>query len=192
MESLYSQICLAETINREGRWASNDLSVKQIRNLLRIKQVLIEEKLWEEAKGIRQGAHLDALLRELRSVRSVFRKYQKTNGRDAVYEYLEAVFALVFKWYRDGSELWHARWCLRLKGRDVPKTLDPFVAVISCTVGYCKIHRLTVSKWARALSYAVKHKPPDLSLPNFVQGLGGINRAAAKASRLRRGRRRPD
>jgi hypothetical protein len=190
MESLYSQICLAETINRGGVWSSDDLSSKQVHNLLRIKQILIEEKLWDEAKGIREGVQLDTLLRELKSIRSAFRKYQKTNGRDAVYEYLEAVFSLVFKWFKDGSELWHARWCFRLKGRDVSKTLDPFVAVISCTADRRRIHRLTISKWARALAWALKHKPHDGSLPQFVQGMGGINNSAAKASRLRRRRRR--
>jgi hypothetical protein len=67
-----------------------------------------------------------------------------------------------------------------------PKKLDPFATFISCTAERRKIHRLTISKWARALGYAVKHKPQAQPLRKFLREMGGINNSAAKASRLRR------
>jgi hypothetical protein len=190
MESLYNKIRQAEKISRNPYARFELMTSEQAQRFLQIKRVLVDERVWSESGEGRDGKTIDTLYRELKCIRAAFRKYERSHGRNAVYEYLEAVFALVSSWFRQGSELWHARWCLLLKGKVVPRALDPFAAVILCTVDRRKIHRLTVSKWARALARAIKHKPQDSSLPHFVQGLGGINKAAAKASRLRRRRRR--
>jgi hypothetical protein len=188
MESLFDQIRLADTLNRKPYRTYDSLTFEETQRLLRIKQVLVAEKAWDESGEGRDEEQLNKLYRQLRFVRSVFRRYRKQRARNAVYGYLEEVFDLVSKWFKDGSELWHARWCFLLKCKAVPNKLDPFVAVITCTVDRRKIHRLTVAKWARALWFAMKHKPSDCSITEFIAGKGGLNRCATKGA-VRRPRR---
>ena len=181
---------LAEKLNRDPYRTYDLLTFEQTQRLLQIKQVLVAERVWNEFGEPRDAKQFNLLYRKLRSVRSAFKSYRRQRARSAVYSYLQSVFALVSNWFKDGSELWHARWCLLLTGKIVPKTLDPFAAVISCTVDHREIHRLTISKWARALSNVIKHKRPNSSLATFIKAKGGINGAAKGAQpRRRRGQR---
>src|ERR1019366_10652110 len=120
MESLCDQIRLAERLNRSPNRTYDSLTFEETQRLLRIKQVLVDEKAWSESGEDRDDEQIDTLYRQLHSVRSAFRSYRKQRARNAVYGYLEAVFELVSSWFQHGSELWHARWCLLLKRKAVP------------------------------------------------------------------------
>ncbi len=188
MASLYELILLAEKQHRDPQQTYDSLTFEQTKRLLRIKKVLVDEHVWREGGEPRDAGQLDTLWRNLKSVRSTYRSYTEQRARNAIYSYLQSVFALVYKWHKEGSELWNARWCFLLEGQVVPERLDPFVAVISCTVDHCKVHRLTISKWTRALRYFMTHKPPDVPLQEFSRSKRGINDCAAKAARRRRPR----
>jgi hypothetical protein len=190
MESLFDRIRFAEKLNRNPNRTYDAMTFEETQRLLRIKKVLVDQNAWDEPGEMRDEEQIDTLYRHLHSVRSNFWRYRKQRARNAIYGYLEAVFALVSGWYKEGSELWHARWCLLLKGKAAPRKLDPFGAVISCTVDRRKIHRLTVGKWARALRYSMTHKPQDSSLATFMKAKGGVNSCAARGGRRRRGRGR--
>ena len=70
---------------------------------------------------------------ELADVKKACAKYRSTNGRDAVYIYLEAVFAVVRRWQRLNCALKNSRAALRLQ-HDAPQMKpEPFGIVIFCT-----------------------------------------------------------
>jgi hypothetical protein len=70
------------------------------------------------------------------------------------------------------------------------KNADPFTAIIRCTS--CDgVDSKMISKWARALRYAVRRKPPEMRLKAFMKDEGGGNECATGyANRRRRHQRR--
>ena len=70
---------------------------------------------------------------ELAKVRSAWARYRATNSRDAVYGYLESVFALVTRWRRLNCAVKNSQAALRLQ-HDAPQMKpEPFGIVIFCT-----------------------------------------------------------
>jgi hypothetical protein len=121
---------------------------------------------------------------ELAEVRKAWQRYQATNGRGAVYIYLEAVFALVRKWQRSNCALKNSRAVLRLQ-RDAPQLkAEPFGIVIFCTGDPEVMDAKTRSKWSRVLRYARKIKPANRCLTDFVKSQGGINACVRKFARI--------
>jgi hypothetical protein len=70
------------------------------------------------------------------------------------------------------------------------KSADPFTTLIRCTSGNAVDNKL-ISKWARALRYAARHKPAGMRLKAFMKGEGGINQCAAGYASPRRRHRQP-
>jgi hypothetical protein len=130
------------------------------------------------------------LRRWLEKVRRACEHFQSSRGRDAVYGYLEAVFAIVEHYRvrrRTNRLLRHA-----FKFADLPfdKHADPFNAVIRCTCS-CTVDNKMISKWGRALRFVARSKGPDSGLRTFMKEAGGINACANRyAKRFGRGRRR--
>jgi hypothetical protein len=130
------------------------------------------------------------LRRWLEKVRGAWDEFQVSRAREAVYGYLEAVFAIV-QHYRV------RRRTKRLLRRafdfaDLPsdKNADPFSAVIRCTCGDDADNK-TISKWARALRYVARCKQPMTRLKAFMKEAGGVNACADRyAKHFGRGRRR--
>jgi hypothetical protein len=110
----------------------------------------------------------------LEKIQVAWRRFQGNRARDAVYDYLDAVFAIVlhFKVRRRTKRL--SRAAFRFADQRFSKSADPFTAVIRCTSDDGVDNKL-ISKWARALRYAVKHKPPEMPLMEFIKGNGGLN-----------------
>jgi hypothetical protein len=67
-------------------------------------------------------------------------------------------------------------------------TDEPFAAIILCTADPAKVDKRTRSKWSRALRYAAEYKPVAEPLAAFVQRKGGINKCAARFTRVAKAR----
>jgi hypothetical protein len=122
------------------------------------------------------------LRRWLEKVRRAWEDFQASRRRDAVYGYLEAVFAIVAHYRarrRTNRLLRHAFEFAKLP---LDTNGDPFIAVIRCTSGNGADNK-TISKWARALRYVARSKKPDIGLSAFMKGLGGINACADRYAR---------
>ena len=70
---------------------------------------------------------------ELAEVAEVWKRYRSTNGRDAVYMYLEMVFAVVRRWQRRKCSKKNSRAILRLRGGARRMRIEPFSILIFCT-----------------------------------------------------------
>ena len=108
-------------------------------------------------------------MRWLKRISSAWDDFQASRARDAVYGYLEAVFAIVehYKMRRKTKKL--LRHAFRSAGLSFDRNVDPFTAVIRCTSE--DIDSKTVSKWARALRYVTYARAapllPDRLLADF-------------------------
>jgi hypothetical protein len=102
--------------------------------------------------------------------------FQETRDRDAVYEYLRAVFSIVqhYRWKGRTKKL--IRRAFKFAGLPFDKNADPFAVIIRCTCEQ-RLDRKTISKWSRALRYVarVKKRTP---LNIFMKKRGGINACA--------------
>jgi hypothetical protein len=127
-------------------------------------------------------------MRWLERISSAWDHFQASRTRDAVYGYLDAVFAIVkhFKVRRKTKKL--VRHAFKSAGLPFDKAADPFTAVIRCTSE--DIDSKTVSKWARALRYVARSKVSPTQLKTFMKEAGGVNACADRyAKYLRRSRR---
>jgi hypothetical protein len=113
----------------------------------------------------------------LKKVSAAWDDFQASRARDAVYEYLNAVFAIVehYRTRRRTNKL--LRHAFEYADQRLDKSADPFTAVIRCT---CDGHadNKTISKWARALRYVARCKKPRTPLKMFVKRAGGVNACA--------------
>ncbi len=121
--------------------------------------------------------------RELAEVRAAWQTYRSTHDRDAVYLYLEAVFALVIRWQRQQCAMKNSRAALHLKPRAPKMKPEAFARVIFCTCDPCVADAKTRSKWSRVLRFAKKAKPADQRLIDFIKSNGGINACARMFAR---------
>jgi hypothetical protein len=95
---------------------------------------------------------LAAIGQDLERVRTAWDDCQATRDRDAIYAYLNAVYALVAWWTAEGREIDRARRALRLCRLDVSEREDAFTAVIRCTADPAKADKRTRSKWSRVIA----------------------------------------
>jgi hypothetical protein len=127
---------------------------------------------------------IEALKANLQRLEWQWEAYQSTRDRDAIYEYLTAVFELVTVWKHEGTAVDYARWALWLRGhRSAVVSPEPFAAVIFCTADPKKVDHRTRSKWSRVLRYAAEYKNLEESLATFIKRKGGINKCAARFAR---------
>jgi len=88
------------------------------------------------------GYSSEALLQDLEQVAKIWRDFQSSRTRDAVYGYLAAIFALVEWWTIDKREISRARLALQLRGIGIPEEIEPFAAVIVATSHPAKLDKL--------------------------------------------------
>jgi hypothetical protein len=117
------------------------------------------------------------LSRRLETVRDAWDDFQANRARNAVYEYLEAVFAIVehYKVRRRTKRL--LRHAFEFANLPFDKNADPFTAVIRSTCDD-NVDSKTISKWARALRYVARCKAPGTRLEIFMKDAGGVNACA--------------
>jgi hypothetical protein len=123
---------------------------------------------------------------ELAEIKRAWRIYQTTNSRDAIYLYLEALFALVARWRRLNCAFKNSRAALRLRGGAPQIKPEPFSIVIFCTSDSEVEDAKTRSKWSRVLRYARKARPGEQHLTDFIKSKGGLNECARRFARNRR------
>ncbi len=118
------------------------------------------------------------LRRRLEKVADAWDDFHASRARDAVYGYLEAVFAIVahYKVRRKTNKL--LRHAFKFATLPFDRHADPFTAVISCTCDGAADNK-TISKWARALRYAARRKETGMRLKVFMKEAGGVNECAA-------------
>jgi hypothetical protein len=128
--------------------------------------------------------------RWLQKLQLAWGEFQGSRARDAVYDYLQVVFAIVmhFKVRRRTKRL--LRQAFEFAYLPFDKRVDPFTAVIRCTCGGTADNKM-ISKWARALRYAAIRKPPETRLKAFMKQSGGVNECTDRYADKRRRHRRP-
>jgi hypothetical protein len=130
-----------------------------------------------------------ALERTLVRLESEWEEYRSTRDRNAIYQYLTAVFEVVTWWEYTGNAIEYSHRALAMRGHHLKQTkLEPFATVILCSAR--AVDEKTISKWKRVLRYAAEYKGLGESLQDFILRKGGINSCAARYTR-RLGRRRP-
>ena len=128
----------------------------------------------------------DALRWDLIRLRDVWRESRRQHDRFSIFKYLAAVYDLVSVWKKENRDIERAKRALRLKNRAYGNTIEPFAAIISCTSSRKVVDVKARSKWAHALMFAAKYKPPGEPLEDFIRRHGGINSCTAELSRLSR------
>ena len=125
------------------------------------------------------GTSRSAVSDELEHGRRAWVRYQSTRQRDAVYDYLNAVFEIVQHWKKQhrGKASSHQA-LVAAKQRRAIRTDDPFAVVIFCTSDSEIADAKTTSKWSRALRFARKAKPANQRLTDFIKSNGGLNECA--------------
>ena len=113
----------------------------------------------------------------LEKIHAAWEDFQGSRVRDAVYGYLEAVFAIV-KHYRVRRRTKRLLRCAaKFSGLPLENNADPFTVVIRYTSDD-NVDSKTISKWARALRYVAHCKGPATRLETFMKGAGGVNACA--------------
>ena len=125
----------------------------------------------------------EAMKANLLRLQNEWETYQATRDRDAVYQYLTAVFELVAWWAQEGRAVDRAHRALHLRGHHSVREPEPFAAVILCTSDPAKADDRTRSKWSRVLRYAAEFKDLAEPLGDFIKRKGGINECAARFAR---------
>jgi hypothetical protein len=123
-------------------------------------------------------------------IREAWDKFQANRTRDAVYGYLEAVFAIVahYKVRRRTRKL--LRHAFEFAELPFDKNANAFAAVIRCTCAD-RADNKTISKWARALRYVARCKAHPTQLEKFMKEAGGVNACANRSAKyFGRGSRR--
>jgi hypothetical protein len=116
-------------------------------------------------------------------LRNEWETVQASRDRNAIYQYLGAVFELVSWWEHDQREIKHAYRALHLRGYSLVREPEPFAAVIVCTSDPAKVDERMRSKWSRVLRYAAEYKNLNEPLGDFIKRKGGINECAARYAR---------
>jgi hypothetical protein len=122
------------------------------------------------------------LMRWLERISIAWDDFQASRMRDAVYGYLDAVFAIVehYRVRRRTKRL--LRRASKFSGLPFDKRADPFTALIRCTSAD-EVDNKTISKWARALRYVAHCNVPRTRLKMFMKKAGGVNACADRYAR---------
>jgi hypothetical protein len=156
---------------------------------LMIKTVPVPRATSRSTHKLRDNTPKARLRQRLEKIRDAWDDFQASRARDAVYGYLEAVFAIVehYKVRRRAKKL--LRHAFEYADQPLDKSADPFTAVIRCTCDD-EIDSKTISQWARALRYAAHCKAPRTRLKKFMKEAGGVNACATRYAKLKRRRNR--
>ena len=132
----------------------------------------------------------EALRASLLRLEGEWETVQASRQRNAIYQYLAAVFELVSWWAQEDRAVDRASRALHLRGHHLLREPEPFSAVIYCTADHDKVDDRTRSKWSRVLRYAAEYKDLDEPLRDFIKRRGGINKCATWFARQQLRRKR--
>jgi hypothetical protein len=120
-----------------------------------------------------------ALQANLLRLQNEWQTVQTSRNRDAIFQYLTAVFEIVMVWAKEGKAVQRTYRALHLRGHNPVREPEPFAAVILCTSDPDKVDGRMRSKWSRVLRYAAEFKNLDEELGDFIRRKGGLNACAA-------------
>jgi hypothetical protein len=118
---------------------------------------------------------------ELEQLRVIWQQVQRTRQRNAVYDFLEAVYDVVSRFNRAGRGRKLLEKLHRLD-RKLKRIHEPYSAVIHFATNHAVDSR-TRSKWSRLLRFAEQAKKRTEMLDEFIRQSGGINECAARKGR---------
>lgn len=124
-----------------------------------------------------------SLNQDIKRLRELWHKVQADRDRDAIYDYLIAVYELVEWWAVERRAVERAERALRLNGLLMPEEPDPFAAVIAASIAPRRLDRRQLSKYARVLRYAAARRRRAKQLKEFIKERGGLNACAAAGTR---------
>ena len=133
--------------------------------------------IWRSRRKVGGKTPEDRLRRRLERICDAWADFQASRARDAVYGYLQAVFAIVehSKVRRKRGKLLQS--VFEFADLPIDSNRDLFTAVIRGTSDDA-VDKKTISKWARALRYVAHCKPPKMRVEAFMKRVGGINASA--------------
>jgi hypothetical protein len=120
---------------------------------------------------------------DLKRIRKTWEQAQSDRRRDAIYDYLTAVYEIVQAWGVERLAMYRAQRALKLSGLFVSDQTEPFAAVIAASMSPGKLDRRLVSKYSRALRLAAACECRAKKLERFIKERGGLNHCAARFSR---------
>ena len=153
--------------------------------------VSISKAFRHSHRALKSKAPEICIRQRLEKIRDAWEDFQANRNRDAVYGYLEAVFAIVshYKTRRTTNKL--LKHAFKFASLPLDKAADPFTAIIRCTCADLADSK-AISKWARALRYVLRCKAPEIRLKMFMKEARGVNACAELyARRCKRDSRRP-
>ena len=155
-----------QTTTSDGIWPKAKLMTRVIPRALRQTHYAPKDKAPQI--GIRQRLEIAC---------DAWDNFQASRTRDAVYEYLEAVFSIVehYRVRRRTKRL--LRDAVKFADLAFDKNADSLTAIIRCTCDDT-VDSKTISKWARALRYVAHCKGPATRLETFMKEAGGVNACA--------------
>jgi len=135
--------------------------------------------------GIADAPSKDAIRDQLLRICAAWDDFQASRRRDAVYQFLKAVYILVVRYEgRRRTSRLIRRACifanLLYKNR-----LEPFTIIIRATTEE-SVDIRTRSKWSRALRYVAFRKRAPRKLMSFMKAKGGINACAGRYTQIKR------
>jgi hypothetical protein len=139
----------------------------------------MEAALEEEPQTVRwkgEEHDLEDLARQqLDGLRRKYRRYRSSRPRNAVYDYLTAVYAFIRRFKRRADRKLVARFMAEEAGHGIRFDQDEFALAILAT---SDVDPRTRWKWARCLRRADETGVPFGQLQIFIAGEGGINGCA--------------
>jgi hypothetical protein len=177
-EQIASEEIGAAVSTFRGRETSPNGRLSNVRVPIPIGMTRSRRKTLHSSSGTR-------IRRKLEKIRDAWNDFQASRTRDAVYGYLEAVFAIIghFKVRQKTKKL--LRHAFEFAELPFDKNSDPFPAVIRCTCDDNTDNK-TISKWARALRYVARCKGPGKPVREFMKETGGVNACATRYARFKR------
>jgi hypothetical protein len=122
--------------------------------------------------------------RDVERLRGHWEKLKETRKRDGIYDFLDAVFELVYVWKVERKDDERAeRAYERFADPALPLHREPFAIMLATAASPDKIDRRTLSKWTRVLRLAAEFKAPGEPLKDFVKRKGGLNACAGEFAR---------
>ncbi len=124
---------------------------------------------------------------DLKRLSDVWGDVQGNRQRDAVHGYLQEVFRVVRRYRQTGRLKRLVRGAREMAGTTIRRSRAAYAIVIRATAGGA-IDRKAISRYARVLKAARRHKRRGQSLKAFIKASGGLNACAGLYARRRRRR----
>jgi len=125
----------------------------------------------------------NSLNQDIKRLSELWHKVQADRGRDAIYDYLTAVYGLIEWWAVERRAVERAERALRITGLLVSEDPDPFASVIAASIAPDRLDRRKASKYARVLRLAFGRHCRAKELKDFIKNRGGINACIAAGRR---------